>query len=92
MAGWRRPTVLVVAVAAAAAAAVQLSHVCATRPLSPNLLTPPSTFILGTKPFEGIKRPVPRAAAATAPNRPPERAPDLVVEEATTLDQAALYR
>ncbi|GBF96964.1 hypothetical protein Rsub_09044 [Raphidocelis subcapitata] len=51
-----------------------------------------TSFILGTAPFQGIRRPRARAPAATAPNAPPQRAPDAVVEEATTRDQAALYR
>ena len=48
--------------------------------------------MLGTQPFKGASDPPPRSPAATAPNRPPRRAPDVLVEEATTADQAALYR
>ncbi|KAI8471637.1 MAG: hydroxysteroid dehydrogenase [Monoraphidium minutum] len=51
-----------------------------------------TSFILGTKPFKGAAHPLPRAAAATAPNRPPARPADVIVEEAITPDQAALYR
>lgn len=51
-----------------------------------------TSFMLGTEPFEGVKRPLARSTAATAPNRPPDRPPDVVAEVATTADQAALYR
>jgi hypothetical protein len=43
--------------------------------------------------LQGVSLPRPRPAAATAPNVPPAgRQPDVVVEEATGVDQAALYR
>ena len=40
----------------------------------------------------GRTKPVPRVSAATAVNKPPARQPDLVVEEKTSPDLAALYR
>ena len=40
----------------------------------------------------GRTKPVPRIAAATAANKPPAREPDVVVEEKTSPDLAALYR
>ncbi|TGZ82576.1 NAD(P)-binding protein [Ascodesmis nigricans] len=48
-------------------------------------------FIRGSGSFGGPKS-VPDRGAATAANKPPARAPDVVVEEKTTEDQAALYR
>ena len=35
---------------------------------------------------------IPREAAATAANHPPDRPPDFIAEEQTTAEQAALYR
>jgi hypothetical protein len=51
-----------------------------------------TTFVLDSGRFEGAKDPKPRAPAAVAANEPPTREPDVVVEEQTTSDQAALYR
>jgi len=53
-----------------------------------------SAFIRGIGGFGGqsVASPANRAAAAVAPNNPPRRAPDLVVQEKTSEDQAALYR
>jgi multifunctional beta-oxidation protein len=48
-------------------------------------------FIRGSGGFGGGKTPAERGAA-TAPNKLPSRAPDTVVEEKTTEEQAALYR
>lgn len=50
-----------------------------------------SVFIRGSGGFGGPKKGADRGAA-TAANNPPNRAPDAVVEETTTEDQAALYR
>lgn len=48
-------------------------------------------FIRGSGGFGGPSK-VSDRGAATAVNKPPTRAPDVVVEEKTTEDQAALYR
>jgi len=48
-------------------------------------------FLRGSGGFGGKKKPADRGAA-TAANKPPARAPDAVVEEKTTEEQAALYR
>lgn len=48
-------------------------------------------FIRGSGGFGGSPKVADRGAA-TAANKPPARSPDRVVEEATTEDQAALYR
>ena len=48
-------------------------------------------FLRGSGGFGGAKRGQDRGAA-TAPNKPPSRAPDVVVEEKTSEDQAAIYR
>ncbi|EHK97373.1 putative Peroxisomal hydratase-dehydrogenase-epimerase [Glarea lozoyensis 74030] len=50
-----------------------------------------TVFIRGSGGFGGQKKPADRGAA-TAPNVPPKRAPDVVIEEATTPEQAAIYR
>jgi len=50
-----------------------------------------TAFVRGSGGFEGQKKPSDRGAA-TAPNVPPKRTPDFVVEEKTTEEQAALYR
>ncbi|KAK6337706.1 bifunctional hydroxyacyl-CoA dehydrogenase/enoyl-CoA hydratase fox2 [Orbilia brochopaga] len=50
-----------------------------------------SIFIRGSGGFGGSSKGSDRGAA-TAANKPPARKPDLVVEEKTTDDQAALYR
>ena len=50
-----------------------------------------SIFIRGSGGFGGPKK-IPERGAATANHQPPGRQPDAVVEEATTSDQAALYR
>ncbi|KAJ5326460.1 uncharacterized protein N7506_009562 [Penicillium brevicompactum] len=50
-------------------------------------------FIRGSGGFGGSPKPtVPRAKAAIAANKAPQRAPDAVTEEKTSEDQAALYR
>jgi multifunctional beta-oxidation protein len=52
-----------------------------------------SVFIRGSGGFGGSPKPtVARAKAATAAYKAPKRAPDAVVEEKTSEDQAALYR
>ncbi|WIA35514.1 hypothetical protein OEZ86_003941 [Tetradesmus obliquus] len=51
-----------------------------------------TTFVLGSGRFEGVKQPLPRAAAAVAANAPPDQPPHVVREVATHKDQAALYR
>ncbi|KAJ5788054.1 hypothetical protein N7457_003044 [Penicillium paradoxum] len=52
-----------------------------------------SLFIRGSGGFGGSPKPtVPRAKAATAAYKVPQRQPDAVVEEKTSEDQAALYR
>lgn len=48
-------------------------------------------FLRGCGGFGGPKRGKDRGAS-TAANKPPARAPDVVVEEATSDDQAAIYR
>ena len=48
-------------------------------------------FLRGCGGFGGVKKPKDRGAA-TAPNAPPKRLADVVVEERTTEEQAALYR
>ena len=50
-----------------------------------------SVFIRGSGGFGGSKKGKDRGPA-TAANKPPQRAPDQVVEEKTTEEQAALYR
>ena len=50
-----------------------------------------TAFVRGSGGF-GRTKPVARAAAATAANRPPQRLPDAVIEERTSADLAALYR
>lgn len=50
-----------------------------------------TVFLRGCGGFGGPKRGKDRGAA-TAANKPPTRAPDSVVEEATSEDQAAIYR
>ncbi|KAF3939067.1 hypothetical protein ABW19_dt0208695 [Dactylella cylindrospora] len=50
-----------------------------------------TAFIRGSGGFGGKSKGADRGAA-TAPNKPPARKPDVVVEEKTTDDQAALYR
>jgi len=50
-----------------------------------------TVFLRGCGGFGGQKKPLDRGAA-TAANKPPSRAPDVVVEERTTEEQAALYR
>ena len=50
-----------------------------------------TAFVRGSGGF-GRTKPVPRNPAATAANKPPQRAPDAVVKEQTSPDQAALYR
>jgi len=50
-----------------------------------------TTFIRGSGGFGGSSKVTDRGAA-TAANKPPTRAPDAVVEEKTSDDQAALYR
>lgn len=50
-----------------------------------------TVFLRGCGGFGGPKRGADRGPA-TAPNAPPKRAPDVVVESATTEDQAAIYR
>jgi multifunctional beta-oxidation protein len=52
-----------------------------------------TVFIRGSGGFGGSPKPTaPRAKAATASYKAPSRAPDAVVEEKTSEDQAALYR
>ncbi|RYP80961.1 hypothetical protein DL770_006037 [Monosporascus sp. CRB-9-2] len=48
-------------------------------------------FLRGCGGFGGQKKPADRGAA-TAPNNPPNRPPDVVVESRTGEDQAAIYR
>ncbi|KAB5577863.1 hypothetical protein GE09DRAFT_1087619 [Coniochaeta sp. 2T2.1] len=50
-----------------------------------------TVFLRGCGGFGGQKKPSDRGAA-TAANKPPSRMPDVVVEEKTTEEQAALYR
>ena len=50
-----------------------------------------TVFLRGCGGFGGQKKPADRGAS-TAANKPPARAPDVVVEEKTTEEQAALYR
>lgn len=50
-----------------------------------------TAFIRGSGGFGGQKKPLDRGAS-TAANNPPNRAPDAVVEEKTTDEQAVLYR
>ncbi|KAK4159756.1 hypothetical protein QBC43DRAFT_326504 [Cladorrhinum sp. PSN259] len=50
-----------------------------------------TVFLRGAGGFDGQKKPKDRGAS-TAANKPPSRAPDAVVEEKTTEEQAALYR
>ncbi|KAK3994888.1 hypothetical protein QBC44DRAFT_321433 [Cladorrhinum sp. PSN332] len=50
-----------------------------------------TVFLRGAGGFDGQKKPKDRGAS-TAANKPPARAPDVVVEEKTTEEQAALYR
>lgn len=52
-----------------------------------------SVFIRGSGGFGGSPKPTaPRPKAAVAPYKPPKRNPDVVVEEKTSEEQAALYR
>jgi hypothetical protein len=50
-----------------------------------------TVFLRGCGGFGGQKKPADRGAS-TAANKPPARAPDAVVEEKTTEEQAAVYR
>ncbi|KAK0701656.1 hypothetical protein B0T26DRAFT_734163 [Lasiosphaeria miniovina] len=50
-----------------------------------------TVFLRGCGGFGGQKKPADRGAS-TAANKPPNRMPDVVVEEKTTEEQAALYR
>jgi multifunctional beta-oxidation protein len=50
-----------------------------------------TVFIRGSGGFGGPSKGMDRGPA-TAPNKPPSRAPDAIVEEKTTEEQAALYR
>lgn len=50
-----------------------------------------TVFLRGCGGFGGQSKPRDRGAS-TAPNKPPARRPDVVVEERTSEDQAALYR
>ena len=50
-----------------------------------------TVFLRGSGGFDGQKKGKDRGAS-TAANKPPSRAPDVVVEEATSPDQAAVYR
>jgi multifunctional beta-oxidation protein len=50
-----------------------------------------TVFLRGCGGFGGPSKPQDRGAS-TAANKPPKRAPDVVVEEKTTEEQAAIYR
>lgn len=50
-----------------------------------------TVFLRGCGGFGGQKKPADRGAS-TAANKPPGRAPDVVVEEKTTEEQACIYR
>lgn len=50
-----------------------------------------TVFLRGCGGFGGQKKPADRGAS-TAANKPPGRAPDVVVEEETTEEQACVYR
>jgi multifunctional beta-oxidation protein len=50
-----------------------------------------TVFIRGSGGFGGQKKPQDRGAS-TASNTPPKRRPDIVIEEKTSAEQAALYR
>lgn len=50
-----------------------------------------TVFLRGCGGFGGQKKPADRGAS-TAANKPPGRAPDVVVEEKTTEEQACVYR
>ncbi|KAI2473039.1 NAD(P)-binding protein [Annulohypoxylon bovei var. microspora] len=50
-----------------------------------------TVFLRGCGGFDGQKKPSERGPA-TAANKPPRRLPDIVVESATTEEQAAVYR
>lgn len=50
-----------------------------------------TVFLRGSGGFGGQKKPADRGAS-TAANKPPGRAPDVVVEEKTTEEQACIYR
>ncbi|KAI1142391.1 NAD(P)-binding protein [Hypoxylon sp. FL0543] len=50
-----------------------------------------TVFLRGCGGFGGQKKPADRGAA-TAANKPPNRHPDVIVETATTEEQAAIYR
>jgi multifunctional beta-oxidation protein len=50
-----------------------------------------TVFLRGCGGFGGQQKPADRGAS-TAPNVPPKRHPDVVVEEKTSEDQAAIYR
>ena len=58
------------------------------QPLFYNEMT---VFVRGSGGFGGFKKPQNRGAS-TAADTPPKRAPDVVVEERTTEEQAAVYR
>lgn len=51
-----------------------------------------TSFVRNTGPFHSSIAPLARSVAATAKNSPPARPPDVTVEEATSQEQAALYR
>jgi multifunctional beta-oxidation protein len=63
-------------------------HAETGKPLFYNEMT---VFLRGCGGFGGQKKPADRGAS-TAANKPPARAPDVVVEEKTTEEQAAIYR
>lgn len=50
-----------------------------------------TAFVRGSGGFNGTRKPADRGAA-TAVNKPPARAPDVVVESATHIDQASIFR
>ena len=50
-----------------------------------------TVFLRGCGGFGGQKKPGDRGAA-TAPNTPPKRLPDVIVESKTTEEQASIYR
>lgn len=50
-----------------------------------------TVFLRGCGGFGGVKKPLDRGAS-TAANKPPARLADVVVEEKTTEEQAAVYR
>ncbi|KAI5841170.1 hypothetical protein DFP73DRAFT_481615 [Morchella snyderi] len=81
-----------VEVADKGAAAVVVSR-CETKDSTGDIVfvNESTTFIRGSGGFGGPSKVADRGAA-TAANKPPARAPDAVVEEKTSEDQAALYR